>query len=71
MTSGGCTWQDRVRQGEMQHVERNRWGRRLLFGACVVGLFAVFYLYALLRIRPELLYHLNPPNVDPYHLTMR
>ena len=44
----------------MQQVERNRWGRRLLFVAYLVGLFAVFYLYVLLRIRPELFYHQNP-----------
>jgi len=44
----------------MQHVERNRLGRRLLFVAYVIGLFAVFYLYVLLRIRPELFYHQNP-----------
>lgn len=60
MTGGRSTWQDGVRQGEMQHVERNGWERRLLFVAYLVGFFAVFYLYALLRIRPELFYHLNP-----------
>ncbi|HUT89032.1 MAG TPA: DUF6057 family protein, partial [Thermoguttaceae bacterium] len=44
----------------MQHVERNRSGRRLLLVAYVIGVFAVFYLYVLLRIGPELFYHLNP-----------
>ena len=34
--------------------------RQLLFVAYLIGLFAVFYCYVLLRIRPELFYHQNP-----------
>ena len=43
----------------MQRSKRNR-RRRLLFVAYVIGVFAVFYCYVLVRIRPELFYHLNP-----------
>jgi hypothetical protein len=44
----------------MLRVARNRWGRRLLVGAHVVGLLAGFYCYVLLRIRPELFYLQKP-----------
>jgi len=44
----------------MQCVKRNRRLRYLLCIAYVIGLFVVFYLYVLLRIRPELFYQQNP-----------
>ncbi len=44
----------------MQRVGRNRWGQRLLFGAHLLGLLAIFYFYVLLRIQPHLLYCQSP-----------
>jgi len=44
----------------MQRAKRHPWWRRLLPVAHVVGLFALFYVYVLLRVRPELFYHQNP-----------
>jgi hypothetical protein len=43
----------------MQSLSRN-WRRCLWFVAQVVGLFAVFYFYVLLRVRPELFYQQDP-----------
>ena len=43
----------------MPSLSRN-WRRGLWFVAQVVGLFAVFYFYVLLRVRPELFYQQNP-----------
>ncbi len=50
----------RTQAGLMQRVRRNRLQRSLFFAAYLVGLFAAFYFYVLLRIRPELFHHLNP-----------
>ncbi|NQT17005.1 MAG: hypothetical protein HQ582_29885 [Planctomycetes bacterium] len=44
----------------MEHVERNRRRRRLLIVVQVIGFFIIFFFYVLLRIHPELFYHLNP-----------
>ena len=44
----------------MQNPSRGQQGRCLLFTAQVTGLFLVFYLYVLLRVRPELFYQQKP-----------
>jgi len=43
----------------MQRVTQD-WRGHIRFVAHVIGLFAIFYLYVLLRIRPELFYHQKP-----------
>ena len=49
-----------VSDGLMGVSKRERWWRRLLPVAHVVGLWGGFYLYVLLRVRPELFYHQEP-----------
>ena len=43
-----------------QPVKHHHRRQQILFVAQVAGLFALFYSYVLLRVRPELFYHLNP-----------
>lgn len=45
---------------QADHSKRNHWPRCLLCIAYFSGLTIIFYCYVLLRIRPELFYHLKP-----------
>ncbi len=44
----------------MQPTMRDRWQQRLLFVAYLIGVFAVFHCYVVVRIHPKLFYQLNP-----------
>ncbi len=60
MTRGHPARQGEPRRGEEPRAAQAPRGRRLLLAIYVVGLFALFYAYVLVRIGPEVFYHQDP-----------